>query len=101
MPALENNLLVVFYLLLALAVLAGLSATLGKPLLRRAWRYFCVWWERDKLVEAETRRNADCRKRAEIELRDVCNSTEFQTPEQTTGAEQTAETCVQKVGQKP
>ena len=64
----SENLIIVFFVLIVLAAIAGLGYALWKPVLSRAWRYFVTWWERDKIAEAEARRLRECRERAEAEI---------------------------------
>ena len=68
MVALEDNLLILLIVVLGFALVAGLGVALWKPVLRRAWRYFVLWWERDKIAEAERVRLRECRERAETEI---------------------------------
>lgn len=68
MVALEDNLLILLVFALVLAGIAGLGVALWKPVLRRAWKYFALWWERDKIAEAEARRLSECRAKAEAEI---------------------------------
>ena len=68
MPALEDNLLIVFFVLCVLAALSALGFALWKPILGRAWRYLKVWYERDRISETEAKRLAECRARAEAEM---------------------------------
>jgi len=68
MVAQEDNLLILLVFVGILAAVAGLGVALWKPLLRRAWRYFVLWWERDKIAEAEARRLRECRAQAEAEI---------------------------------
>lgn len=67
--ALENNLLVLLFVLLVLAALAGLGKLLWKPILHRVWRFFMAWWERDARQEREAREQAACRRDAEQEVK--------------------------------
>lgn len=98
MPALESSLTVLLLVLAAVAVFAGLGATAGRPMLRRAWRYFVTWWERDKIAEREARRLAECRKQAEAEIREACGEVTPDKPETTvTTTEATASPSVQQV----
>ncbi len=75
MVVFESNLLLI---LLALLVIAAL-AVLGKPLLSRCWAFLANWWARDKRAEEEARRQAECRKQAEKELRAALHE---ETPEE-------------------
>ena len=74
MVALENNLFVLFFVVLALALIAALGAALWKPVLRRAWRYFVVWADRDRTAEREAKAARACREQAERELRTACGA---------------------------
>jgi hypothetical protein len=87
MPGLESNLTVVLLVLVAIAVLGALGWALWKPVLSRGWRYFKTWWERDKLIEAEEKRQRDARKLAEKELQDTFHQPE--APTTTMPAEET------------
>ena len=70
MPALENNLLILFIVLAALAVIGGLGYALWKPVLSRLWRYFITWWERDKREEQRAKVEREARRRAEHEVKE-------------------------------
>ncbi|MBC8142830.1 MAG: hypothetical protein H7Y38_15505 [Armatimonadetes bacterium] len=68
MVALEDNLLILLVFMGVLAAVAGLGVALWKPVLRRAWAYLLLWWERDKIAEAEAVRLRECRAQAEAEI---------------------------------
>lgn len=84
MPAFETNLLVLLFVLLILAAFAGLGGALWKPIGRRAWRYLRLWWQQDKVAEAEARRCAVARKAARQELAEACGD---EVPNEETAAE--------------
>lgn len=74
MVVLEDNLLILLVFVGILAAIAGLGVALWKPVLRRAWAYFRLWWERDKIAEAEALRLRDCRTKAEAEIAGEANT---------------------------
>lgn len=70
MPALESNLMILFAVLAALCVAGAVVRALWQPVLRRVWRYFVAWWERDARAEKEARLMRAARERAEAEVRE-------------------------------
>lgn len=70
MPALENNLLILFVVLVIVATIGGLGYALWKPVLSRLWRYFVLWWERDKIEEQRAKIEREARRRAEHEVKE-------------------------------
>jgi hypothetical protein len=59
---------IVLVLLAALATLGALVWILWKPLTKRVLPYFLTWWNRDKIAEAEARKEQVARKDAEKEV---------------------------------
>ena len=72
----ESTLLVLLAILLAAAAVYGIGRALWKPLLSRVWRYFVAWWERDARAEREAWRQAECRRRAEGEVKELLGEAE-------------------------
>lgn len=68
-PALEVFLTAVGLVLLALAGLAFLT----KPFWNRIATYFRRWYERDMRLEQQQREEAECRRKAQMEMREYCH----------------------------
>jgi len=77
-PGLESNLLVV---LLVLGALGGLAWIL-RPQLKRAFRYFQAWAERDAREEQEQKAQEALRQKAEAEVREYFHQDETETDQQ-------------------
>jgi len=65
----ESNVLVLLIVLSVIAGFVALGRALWEPVLSRLWAYFMAWWERDARREREARIEADCRRRAEREVK--------------------------------
>lgn len=68
-PALEVFLTAVGLVLIALAGFAFLT----KPFWPRIATYFRRWYERDMRLEQQQREEAECRRKAQMEMREYCH----------------------------
>lgn len=83
-PGFETNLLVALFVF---AILAGLGWIL-RPQLKRTYRYFVAWAEKDRREEEEKRKEAALRTKAEEEVKEYFHPNETEEDQQ-----------VQKLGQ--